>query len=143
MGKPITAARMEIDVSIMITKYYAENLEKFLTNEPIEESGMRKGTRYEPMGIVFMVKPFNFPVLVPFMSVPSTLAAGNKIILKPAECCPQSSLLLAQLFKECGFDGYFETLFVSISDLENVVADPRVAAVGFTGSTNAGKALSQ
>jgi succinate-semialdehyde dehydrogenase/glutarate-semialdehyde dehydrogenase len=99
MGKPITLARMEVDFAVTISKYYADNLVSFLSHEEIVDNGIKKGVRYDPLGIVLCVKPFNFPLLVPFMGIPSILAGGNKVILKPTECCPTTALIVAEIAK--------------------------------------------
>lgn len=102
---------------------------------------MKKMIVYEPQGIVFLVKPFNFPFIVPLISALPALMAGNKVLLKPPECCPQVGLKLAEVFKAAGLEGYFETGFVPIPLLEKVISDPRVKGVHVTGHKNTGKII--
>lgn len=91
MGKPVFWGAFEVEFTGNLCKYYADITRKGFEkaqSEEIVDNGLKKGTRYDPLGIILAVKPFNFPLACSMICSIPNLMAGNKILLKPAECCP-------------------------------------------------------
>ena len=141
MGKPLQPARDEAAKCATACRYYAENAERFLAPQTLlrDDDGGAGRVRYDPLGVVLAVMPWNFPFwqVVRFMA--PALAAGNVGVLKHASNVPQCALALEALVRDAGGrDGLFQTLLLPSDRVESVIADPRVAAVTLTGSEGAG-----
>ena len=105
----------------------------------IEGGQMENYIRFEPLGIVLAVMPWNFPYVQVFRFAPSALTAGNVAVLKHASNVPGCALKIEEAFHEAGFpEGVFQTLLVGPAAIEGIVADPRVRGVTLTGSDLAG-----
>ncbi|MEU5871060.1 NADP-dependent succinic semialdehyde dehydrogenase [Glycomyces sp. NPDC047369] len=146
MGKPLAQAEAEIHKSAKGLRYYAEHAEGFLAEEPLDDpstvGASRAWTRYEPLGVVLAVMPWNFPVWQALRFAAPALAAGNTGLLKHASNVPQTALYLDGLFHRAGFpEGAFQALLVGSDAIEAVIDDPRVKAVTLTGSEPAGRAV--
>jgi succinate-semialdehyde dehydrogenase/glutarate-semialdehyde dehydrogenase len=139
MGKPIKAAMDEAVKSAWGCRYYAENAERFLADEPVESSGKKSWVKYQPIGPVLAVMPWNFPFWQVFRFAAPALMAGNVGLLKHASNVPQCALAIEEIFRRAGFaEGVFQTLLLETALVKRVIEDPRVAAVTLTGSTGAG-----
>ncbi len=91
---------------------------------------------HQPLGVVGVISPFNFPVMVPLWFVPMAIACGNAVVLKPSEKDPSAAVFLAQLFSEAGLpDGVFNVVHGDKSAVQRLLAHPDVAAISFVGST--------
>ncbi|SDC93946.1 NADP-dependent succinic semialdehyde dehydrogenase [Glycomyces harbinensis] len=146
MGKPIAQAEAEIRKSAKGLRYYAEHAEAFLADEPLSDpsavGASKAWTRYEPLGAVLAVMPWNFPVWQALRFAAPALAAGNTGLLKHASNVPQTALYLDGLFARAGFpEGAFQALLIGSGEVKAVVEDPRVKAVTLTGSEPAGRAV--
>jgi len=142
MGKPIGAAEAEVEKCAWVCDYYAEHGESFLAPERVETDATESGVRYEPLGPVLAVMPWNFPYWQVVRFAAPALMAGNSALLKHASNVPGCSLALERLFAEAGFpEAAFQSLLVGSSAVADVIADPRVAAVTLTGSDRAGQAV--
>jgi succinate-semialdehyde dehydrogenase/glutarate-semialdehyde dehydrogenase len=145
MGRPITAARAEIVKCASVCRYYAENAPRILAPEPIDTgaSDTRDASvRWDPLGIVLAIMPWNFPFWQVFRFLAPALMAGNAGLLKHASNVPQCALAIEALVRRAGFPrGTFQTLLIEASQVEMVLADDRVAAVTLTGSESAGRAI--
>lgn len=143
MGKTLTAARDEAAKCALACRYYAEHGPGFVADEVLvdEPAGVGR-VRYDPLGVVLAVMPWNFPFWQVVRFAAPALAAGNAGVLKHASNVPQCALALEALFREAGAPlGVFQTLLVESGRVEALVADPRVAAVTLTGSEAAGAAV--
>src|SRR4030088_960081 len=141
MGKTFRSAVDEAAKCAWVCRYYAESAEKFLADEIVETTASRSYIRYQPLGAVLAVMPWNFPFWQVLRFAAPALMAGNVGLLKHASNVPQCALALEELFQKAGFDeGVFQTLLLGAADVPAVIADPRVAAVTLTGSTAAGSA---
>jgi succinate-semialdehyde dehydrogenase/glutarate-semialdehyde dehydrogenase len=139
MGKPLQAARDEAAKCAMVCRYYAEHAEKSLADEEIETSATRSFVRYEPLGAVLAVMPWNFPFWQVFRFAAPALMAGNVGLLKHASNVPQCALAIEEIFRRAGFnEGVFQTLLVNTDQVGRVIDDARVRAVALTGSEQAG-----
>ena len=142
MGKIFRASVEEIEKCARGCRYYAENAERFLEDEPAQTGARRSYFRYEPMGPVLAIMPWNFPFWQVFRFAAPALMAGNVGILKHAANVPQCALAIEQLFCRAGFDeGAFQTLLIEADQVERLIVDPRIKAVTLTGSEKAGSAV--
>ena len=145
MGKTLASAKAEAIKCAKGFRYYAENAEALLADEPADASkvGASKAyTRYQPLGVVLAVMPWNFPLWQAVRFAAPALMAGNVGILKHASNVPQCALYLADVISRGGFpDGCFQTLLVPSSAVETILRDPRVAAATLTGSEPAGQSV--
>ncbi len=142
MGKPIGAAIAEVEKCASVCRYYAEHAEAFLAPQEVATDAGRSYVRYDPLGCVLAVMPWNFPFWQVLRFAAPTLMAGNVGILKHASNVPQSALAIAEVFSRAGFpEGCFQTLLVGSAAVAKMIDDPRIAAVTLTGSEGAGVAV--
>ena len=139
MGKPIGAARAEAAKCALACRYYAEHGERLLADETVDAGPGRSFIRYQPIGPVLAVMPWNFPFWQVFRFAAPALAAGNVGLLKPASNVPQCALAIEDVIRRAGFPvGVFQTLLISAWAVARVLDDPRVKAASLTGSEPAG-----
>ncbi|HEU4629514.1 MAG TPA: NAD-dependent succinate-semialdehyde dehydrogenase [Gemmatimonadaceae bacterium] len=145
MGKPIRAAVEEAAKCATACHYYAEHAARFVAPEVVlGDDGERGEVRYEPLGVVLAIMPWNFPFWQVVRFAAPALAAGNVGLLKHASNVPQCALALEEIFREAGApEGCFQALLVGSDRVSRVLEDRRVAAVTLTGSTPAGSAVAQ
>lgn len=146
MGKPLEDALGEVDFSAAIYRYYADNAERFLADEPIEllEGEGSAVVQRRPLGVLLGIMPWNYPAYQVARFAGPNLAAGNTIVLKHAPQCPTSATLIAGIFRDAGFpDGAYVNVFATNEQIETVIADPRVQGVSLTGSERAGAAVAE
>jgi len=142
MGKTFAAAKGEVSKCSLTMRYYAEHAAELLAFEEIASPASRSGIRYEPLGPVLAVMPWNFPLWQVVRFAAPALMAGNVGVLKHASNVPQSAILLEDLFRRAGFpNGVFTNLLVSSSKVAGIIADDRIAAVTLTGSEAAGRSV--
>ncbi len=142
MGKTFASAKGEVAKCAMSMRWFAERAEALLADEEIESSAERSLVRYQPIGVVLAVMPWNFPLWQVVRFAAPALMAGNVGLLKHASNVPQTALLLEDLFRRAGFpEGAFTTLLVGSGDVAGLIADPRVAAITLTGSEQAGQSV--
>lgn len=139
MGKVLKAGQGEIEKCALVCDYYADNAEKFLTQENIITEAKESFVRFDPIGPVLAVMPWNFPFWQVFRFAAPALMAGNVGLLKHASNVPRCALSIEKIFIDCGFPiGVFQTLLIGSSVVEKIVSDDRVAAITLTGSEYAG-----
>jgi acyl-CoA reductase-like NAD-dependent aldehyde dehydrogenase len=139
MGKPIVESEAEIEKCAWCCEYYAENAERHLADELIETNATRSYAAFRPLGVILAIMPWNFPFFQVIRFAIPAVMAGNAAMLKHAANVTGCGLELERLFAECGApQGLFTTLLIPGRAMESVIADPRVAAVSFTGSEEAG-----
>ncbi|HEY0307618.1 MAG TPA: NAD-dependent succinate-semialdehyde dehydrogenase [Acidobacteriaceae bacterium] len=142
MGKPIAGARAEALKCATGCRYYAENAGKILAPEVVRTEASRSYVRYDPLGVILAIMPWNYPLWQVFRFAAPTLMAGNVGLLKHASNVPQCALAIEALIRRAGFPrGSFQTLLIGAQQVEAVIADKRVAAVTVTGSERAGKSV--
>ena len=146
MGKPIAQSRAEVLKCAKNMRFYAKNAELFLADEhltnPSDVNASSAFTRYDPLGVVLAVMPWNYPLWQVIRFAAPALMAGNTGLLKHASNVPQTAIYLDTLFERGGFPaGSFRTLLISSSDVGDVIRDSRVQAVTLTGSEPAGRSV--
>ncbi|HEX3577612.1 MAG TPA: NAD-dependent succinate-semialdehyde dehydrogenase [Thermoanaerobaculia bacterium] len=142
MGKPIKAAVAEVVKCATNCRYYAEHAESYLADERVKTDAKETFIRYEPMGTILAVMPWNFPFWQVFRFAAPALMAGNVAVLKHASNVPQCALAIEEVFRDAGFTEYeFQTLLITSEQVERVIVDERVKAVTLTGSEPAGASV--
>ncbi len=142
MGKTIVSAEAEAEKCAWVCDYYAENAERFLSPEPEKTDASRSFVRFDPLGIVLAVMPWNFPFWQVFRFAAPGLMAGNVGLLKHASNVPGCALAIEEIFSEAGFPkGAFTTLLVGSPEVERLIRHPAIKAVTLTGSEPAGRAV--
>jgi len=142
MGKTFASAKGEVAKCASLLRYYALHGPAMLEAEPIATSASRSGVRYEPLGVLLAVMPWNFPLWQVFRVLAPNLMAGNVVVVKHAPNVPGCATLIEDLFVRSGVArGCVTNLFAEVGDLARVVADERVAAVTLTGSQGSGRAI--
>ena len=142
MGKPLDAAISEVRKCALVCRYYADNAATFLADEHIETDADESFVRYEPLGPVLAVMPWNFPFWQVFRFAAPALMAGNVGLLKHASNVPQSALAIEAVIRDGGFDqNEFQTLLVGSDAVAALLDDDRIKAATLTGSEAAGASV--
>jgi succinate-semialdehyde dehydrogenase/glutarate-semialdehyde dehydrogenase len=144
MGKPLKAAIEEAIKCAVGCRFYAENAERLLADEVVETKATRSFVRYQPIGPVLAVMPWNFPFWQVFRFAAPNLMAGNVALLKHSSNVPQCALAIEEIFRRAGFpEGVFQTLLIGSDRVGRLLDDPRVAAATLTGSEPAGSEVAR
>ena len=139
MGKPIVEAEGEVEKCAWVCDHYAEHAEADLAEQPRATDASKSYVRFDPLGPVLAVMPWNFPFWQVFRFAAPALMAGNGAVLKHASNVPRCALAIEEVFREAGFPaGLFATVLVSSAKVLKLIADPRIVAVTLTGSEQAG-----
>jgi acyl-CoA reductase-like NAD-dependent aldehyde dehydrogenase len=144
VGKPITGARAEVSMVADVFHFYAGAVDKH-HGETIPVAGGVDMTFREPLGVVGLIVPWNFPLNIASWKLGPALATGNTVVLKPAELTPLSALRLAELALEAGIPEGVLNVVVGKGSVvgRRLVEHPDVAKIGFTGSTEVGREVMQ
>src|SRR5256885_8145863 len=144
MGKPIAQGEAEVDKCAWVCDYYADSAEGFLAVQPRETDAKKSYVRFDPLGVVLAVMPWNFPFWQVFRFAAPALMAGNAGILKHASNVPRCALQIEEVFRDAGFPrGLFSTALIESSAVAGLIDDPRVVAVTLTGSERAGSKVAE
>ena len=142
MGKPIAAAVAEVQKCAMVCRHYAEYAAAYLAPESVETEARESYVRFEPLGAILAVMPWNFPFWQVFRFAAPALMAGNVGLLKHASNVPQSALAIEDILREAGFvDGEFQTLLIGAEQVAPLLDDERIRAATLTGSEPAGASV--
>ncbi|WP_067468252.1 NADP-dependent succinic semialdehyde dehydrogenase [Actinomadura macra] len=145
MGKTLTSAEAEVRKCAKACRYYAEHAAEFLADRPADAQAVGAAdayVRYQPLGPVLAVMPWNFPLWQVIRFAAPGLMAGNVGLLKHSSNVPQTALFLEDLFRRAGFpEGAFQTLLIGSGEVERVLRDARVRAATLTGSEPAGRSV--
>lgn len=141
MGKPITESRPEVEKSIKTARYYAEHGEDIL-RYLLMKAEKNAEVHFRPIGVIFGIFPWNFPIWQVLRFAIPTLMAGNTVVFKCAENTPLAALALEDAFLKAGFpEGVITHLFASLNNIEAIIAHPEVRGVTLTGSEAAGRSV--
>ena len=144
MGKPLAQGVGEAEKCAWVCDYYAEHGAAFLADEPRPSDASRSYIRFEALGPVLAIMPWNFPFWQVFRFAAPALVAGNAGILKHAPNVPRCAVAIEEVFQDAGFpDGLFRAVFLSNARAGDVIADERVRAVTLTGSDRAGSQVAE
>ena len=139
MGKPLRAAVDEAVKCASGCRYYAENAERLLADEIVATPATRSFIRYQPLGPILAVMPWNFPFWQVFRFIAPGLMAGNVGLLKHASNVPHCALAIEEILLTAGFPkGVFQTLLIGSQKVDRILNDPRIVAATLTGSEKAG-----
>ncbi len=139
-GKPISGARWEVGMVARVFHFYAGAVDKHY-GDTIPVAGGVAATFREPLGVVGLIVPWNFPLNITSWKLGPALACGNTVVLKPAELTPLSALRLGELCLEAGIPEGVVNVLVGKGSIvgQRLVEHPDVAKIGFTGSTEVGQ----
>jgi len=142
MGKPLAAGEQEVEKCAWTCDYFADHAAGMLAREAVATEASHSYVRYDPLGVVFAIMPWNFPLWQVFRFAAPALMAGNVGLLKHAPNVPGCARAIERVFREAGFgDGAFASVFLSNEQAAEVIANPIVKAVTLTGSERAGRAV--
>src|SRR5271156_1468988 len=135
MGKTFAAAKAEVSKCAAGLRWFAENSEELLADQPVTTSASKSYVHYQPLGAVLAIMPWNFPLWQGIRFAAPALMVGNVGLLKHAPNVPQTAQFLEEAFQRVGVpQGVFTNLFVEAEDIAPIIEDPRIAAVTLTGS---------
>jgi acyl-CoA reductase-like NAD-dependent aldehyde dehydrogenase len=144
MGKPIVQARAEVEKCAWALEYFAEHGGSMLAPREAPSSAARSYVAFRPLGVLLAIMPWNFPYWQVFRAAAPALMAGNALLLKHAANTTRCALEIERIFRESGAqDGLFGVLLAGGDQIDELVGDPRIAAVTLTGSERAGAAVAR
>lgn len=142
MGKPLSDGVAEAKKCAWVCDHYADHAEAYLAERVERTDADRSYVRFDPLGVVLAIMPWNFPLWQVLRFFAPNVMAGNGVVLKHAPSVPQCALAIASLVEDAGFPpDLFRSVFVDVSELPRLIADDRVAGVTLTGSERAGRAV--
>jgi succinate-semialdehyde dehydrogenase/glutarate-semialdehyde dehydrogenase len=144
MGKPVVQGEAEVEKCAWVCEYYADSAATMLATEPRQTDASESYVRFDPLGPVLAVMPWNFPFWQVFRFAAPALMAGNAGVLKHASNVPRSALAIEAVFREAGFPpGLFSTVLVGSAAVGSLIEDPRIVAATLTGSERAGSTVAR
>ncbi len=142
MGKPISQGMMEIEKCAWVCDHYAQQTAQYLADKSIKTESSESFISFQPMGILFMIMPWNFPFWQVIRGAASSIMAGNTVLLKHASNVFGCALAIEQLFIDAGFpENIFRSLLTGSAISKDIIAHPDVMAVTLTGSERAGQSV--
>lgn len=144
MGKPIKQGQMEVSLCAKICEYTAEHAEEELKDEEKSFKQGRALIKYQPLGVIFGMQPWNFPLYQVIRYSTACLAAGNTTVVKHAEICWETANRIKELYEEAGLPkDAFNVLYVPDEIADELIAHSKIRGVNFTGSAKAGKIVAK
>ena len=140
MGKPLEQGRAEVEKCAVCCDYFAEHAEQFLSAEDIRTEAARSYVRFQPLGVLLAIMPWNFPFWQVIRAAAPALMAGTAVVLKHASNGYGSALAIEAVFREADLPaGLFSAVPIPANRVAELIAHPAIAAVTLTGSTGAGR----
>lgn len=144
MGKPLKDGVAEVNKCALACEHYADRAPEYLAVREVKTDASRSFVRFEPLGVVLAIMPWNFPFWQVFRFVAPNLMGANGGILKHASNVPQCALAIEAVLRDAGFpQNLFRAVLVESKDVAGLIADRRIAAVTLTGSDAAGRAVAE
>lgn len=144
MGKRPAEGRGEIETVVSIFRYYADNADRLLADTSLDIAGGAATIRKRPIGVILGIMPWNYPYYQVARFVAPNLILGNPMLLKHAQNCPETALAIASVLTEAGVpEDVYRNVFISVDQVEQVIAHPTVQGVSLTGSERAGKSVAE
>jgi succinate-semialdehyde dehydrogenase/glutarate-semialdehyde dehydrogenase len=141
IGKPVVQARAEVDKCALACTYAADRAEEWLAPETVATEANWSGIRWDPLGPILAIMPWNFPFWQVFRFGASALAAGNTILLKHAPNAPRCAEALERVFTDAGLGGSLVNVYAPVAAVDGILGDPRIGGVTLTGSSRAGRSV--
>lgn len=142
MGKPLKESNAEIEKSALNCNFYADHCDDFLADRHYSTDKYNAIVRYEPLGVILGVMPWNFPFWQVFRFAVPTILAGNSVVVKHASNVPESAMAIERIFLEAGFEpGTYQNLPLESKDVSKLIEHPYIKAVSLTGSEKAGSSV--
>ncbi|MBW4521467.1 MAG: NAD-dependent succinate-semialdehyde dehydrogenase [Scytolyngbya sp. HA4215-MV1] len=142
MGKPLKAAIAEAEKCALACRYYADHAAELLADMSVPTDASQSFVRYQPIGTVLAVMPWNFPFWQVFRFIAPAVMVGNMGLLKHASNVPQCAMAIEEIMLRAGFpEGVFQTLLIGADRVAGLMADDRIKAATLTGSEPAGASL--
>ncbi len=142
MGKPLSEGKAEVEKCAWVCNYYADHAQGFLRDETVTTEALKSYVHYEPIGVVFAIMPWNFPLWQVFRFASAALMTGNGVALKHSENITGCALAIEAIFKEAGFpENLFRSLLITRHKAEQVIQNPVVKAITLTGSVAAARSV--
>ncbi len=142
VGKTLSASEAEVEKCAVTCEYYADNSEEFLKPEEIETDASKSYVRFDPLGVILAVMPWNFPFWQVFRFAAPALMAGNAGVLKHASNVQMSAKAIEKIILDAGLpEGVFLNLCIGSGKVAQVIDNEKVKAVTLTGSEKAGEAV--
>lgn len=142
MGKPITQAGLEVDKTISFCKHYSQHFSDILPTEVKTDAKVKSHIKYEPIGTIYYIVPFNFPLFLNFKGGLPSLLLGNVMLARNSDCNPLLGKYIEELMVEAGFNsGEYQNVYSSPDQLDYILSQKSVAGVSFTGSSRAGSMI--
>ncbi len=140
MGKPVSQGEAEIDKCAWVCEHYAQQTASYLADRVIETDNSESFVTFKPLGVIYMIMPWNFPFWQVIRGAAPTIMAGNTIVLKHASNVFGCAVAIEQLFKDAGFpNNVFSSLMTGSGTSADIIAHPKIRAVTLTGSERAGR----
>ena len=140
MGKPVSQGEMEIEKCAWVCEHYAEHSAGYLSDRHIETENSESFVTFKPLGVIYMIMPWNFPFWQVIRGAAPTIMAGNTIVLKHASNVFGCAIAIEKLFKDAGFPvNIFRTLLTGSRTSNDIISHPKIRAVTLTGSERAGQ----
>jgi succinate-semialdehyde dehydrogenase/glutarate-semialdehyde dehydrogenase len=144
MGKPITQSTAEVKKCTWVSRYYADHAEKFLTPVKMESTAGESYLRFDPLGIILAIMPWNFPYWQAFRFLAPNFMAGNTELLRHASNVPHCAQAMEEIFLEAGApEGVFQNLFINYEQAAHVIQSETIRGVTLTGSNHAGNRVAE
>jgi succinate-semialdehyde dehydrogenase/glutarate-semialdehyde dehydrogenase len=141
MGKPILESVGEVKKAAKHALYCSNNIESFVKDDEVKTENSKSVVEFHPLGPIFVVTPFNFPVWLSIKGSLPALSIGNTMVVKVASSCPRTGICLEEAFKEAGFTDEFILVRTTQQQSELVISNKYIRGVSFTGSSKGGSTV--